>query len=85
MISELCNAHCEYEDTSDTPTTLEARRAKRRLKAALVVAHQMLDRGWRRIADESLRARVRAKCDDVFEKLEYDLLELSVYSAPNSA
>jgi len=52
----------------------EARKAKRRLKAVLELGHRMLDRGWRRIADERLRARVRAKCDDVFERLEAELL-----------
>ena len=71
---ELSLAHCEHIITRGTPTTIEARRARRRLKDALELGHRMLDNGWRRIADERLRTRVRAKCDDVFEKLEEALL-----------
>lgn len=74
LVKELMRAETQYLGTRATPTTDEARRAKRRVKEALEVGHRMLDRGWRRIADEGRRARLRSKCDDIFEKLESTLL-----------
>lgn len=70
MAGELSSAIREYWSTGLNPSTDEARRAERKLKTALEVAHTMLDRGRRRIEDERRRARLRATCDDVFERLE---------------
>ena len=74
LIGELSSALSEYWSTALRPRTDEARRAKRRLKAALEIAHQFLDRGWRRIEDEGRRATLKEKCDEVFERLEEALL-----------
>lgn len=79
LISELSSALSEYWSTVLRPRTDAARRAKRRLKAALEVVHSFLDRGWRRIADERRRARLRARCDDIFERLETALLRNALF------